>query len=268
MIFDLNKYKQEFTAKITSYYISNVTKQSDGLYSIKLENSEVVLPNCVEIFPNTKYYQTYRDFTAEELKLVQRVFFDDSTLTKEEIINGWYLLTVFDARQNCNIFENKTDGKYYLNLNGLVSTEKRDIELFKEKIVMSHITLGEVGKLYEIAVVNKDEKAADALMKEKISKSTFKISPYEVPGNTRVTEAIKLFGTFFSPNKTSVHGAPNNTLTIVGSILATIIVIILIYFAYNYFQKKNNSAVKTTNTSAKTTNVISFGKNKKRRNLK
>lgn len=260
MIFDPNNYRIEnFTAQIDNYYVKSAVKQSDGLYTVTLEDGKV-LQGCVEIFPNTKYYKTYTELSdAESVKLFETAFSD--TASDSERIKAFTVLMNQEGRASCNIVENKTDGKYYFWLANSGSAQK--IERMKEKIYYAHITEADVKEVYKLGVTNKDEDAAEALAKEKIASTTFKIDPYE-PSNPDAVAVIKSYGTFFNADKTKVAVSSSTTMYI-GIGMFSLIALFLSIYAYFYIYKKDKSK---TDLSTNTVTKFSFGRIKRRRNVK
>lgn len=259
--FDPNKYRiEKFTARnYDSRYVKSAVTETDGLYEITLEDGNI-LSSCVEIFPNTKYYKTYTELSDEEEDKFFETAFSD-TASDSEKIKAFTVIIQQEGRADCNIFENKTDGKFYYYLGS--SQTDAAIERAKEKIYNAHITEATVKKIYKVAFIDKDEEAAETMMKENIANTTFKISPYEPSG--RVAAAvIRQYGTFFNGDKTKVAVSSSSTMYI--AIGVSVLVILLIAAGYYYYTNKNKKG--GNNSSTNTVTKFSFGRIKRRRNVK
>lgn len=262
--FDPNKYRiEKFTASnYDSRYVKSAVTETDGLYEITLEDGNI-LSSCVEIFPNTKYYKTYTELSDEEEDKFFETAFSD-TASDSERIKAFTVIIQQEGRADCNIFENKTDGKFYYYLGS--SQTDAAIERAKEKIYNAHITEATVKKIYKVAIIDKDEEAAETMMKENIANTTFKISPYEPSG--RVAAAIiKSYGTFFNAGETKVAVSSSATMYFYLGIGAfSFIFILLCAYVYFYIYKKHKN--KKTDLSTNAVTKFSFGRIKRRRNVK
>lgn len=261
--FDPNNYKiEKFTAKnYNSRYVKSTVTGTDGLYIITLEDG-YILPSCVEIFPNTKLYKTYEELPEGESEKFFETAFSD-TASDSERIKAFTVIIQQEGRKDCNIFENKTDGKFYYSL-GKAETD-RAIEKVKEKIYSAHITEATVKKMYKVAIIDKDEEAAETMMNENIANTTFKISPYE-PSGPVAAAVIKRYGTFFNGDKTKVAMVSDPMMYIIIAVIAFILLAAAIGGGYYYYTTKNKK--KTNMNMNNTVTKFSFGRIKRRRNVK
>jgi hypothetical protein len=239
--------------------VTKVVTQSDNYFTITLDNGNS-LSSCVEFFPDLKKFAT-PGYNEEESKIVSNGFKNNAP--EEDFQAAALILIKKDARSKCYIYEDTTNKKYYLDLQNIKDS---DVEEVKRNIALSHTTIDDLKKNWDAVMEaeknSKNDGGIKLLGDILVKQMKFKISPY-VAENPKV----KLFGTFLTSSKTSTSSGLSPVIIVV---IVIAVMLVLGGGAYYFYNRSTNTTntTKTTNTSAKTTNIISFGKNKKRRNVK
>lgn len=223
--------------------IRSVTKQSDGYYTITLDfKYDVTLKNCVEIFPDMRYFAATYPPTKEEDEIVSAGFKKDAS---PELKNQAILILMrATAREKSLIFNDLNNNKYYLWIDGVYN--ENQIATLKRNIVMCHMQLQDVKNILSMNSPDGADNAATNYFQGIVSKSVIKISPYDT------TKLSSSFTTGF------FTGTSNSSVAVdTGSSPVIIIIVVLLLIAAaaaGVFYMKN-----------KTEKNNSFGRYKKRK---